>query len=30
MDDWLAFAGMAAALWTGLLLVYLFMRWRGG
>jgi hypothetical protein len=30
MYEWLAFAGMVAALWTGLLLIYLLMKWRGG
>jgi hypothetical protein len=30
MQDVLAFAGVAAALWIGLLLIYLTMGWRGG
>jgi hypothetical protein len=28
MQEWLAFAGVAAALWTGIILIYLVMRWR--
>jgi hypothetical protein len=30
MQDVLAFAGVAVALWTGLFLIYLLMSWRGG
>ena len=30
MAEWLAFGETVAALWTGLFLLYLFMRSRGG
>jgi hypothetical protein len=30
VQEWLAFVGIAAALWTGLFVIFLFMKWHGG